>query len=194
MPIELYRGDTRTPAQIQAANGFSARVPLPQATAIALVNRCMGQAGPYAPVALPSPANTTPLQAALNGPDRINLLSLMAEIKKGKSQDTVHISTDVSPAAGGYGSDYVYRMTFALNYQLKGQGAVLAVGNNSNVLASAVSTNLVFDGATLAASQLIGLTGVGAVGLTEVAFLTAIPYAHITHYMAPNTVVWVAMP
>ncbi|MDC7807109.1 hypothetical protein PQS31_09780 [Luteimonas sp BLCC-B24] len=194
MPIQLYRGDTRTPEQIQAANGFAARAPLTPATAIALVNRCMGQAGPYAAVALPPPANTTPLQTALNSANRINLLALMAEIKKGKSQDTVHISTDVTPDAGGYGTSYVYRMTFTLNYQVNGQGAVIPVGNNSDVLASAVGTRLVFEGANLATSQLIALTGVGAVGLTEVAFLTSIPYAHITHYQAPGTTAWVAMP
>lgn len=194
MAIYLYRGDTRSPAQIQLANGFSAWAPLPQATAVALVSRCMGQAGPHAPIALPPPADTTPLQAALNSNAAWNLLTLMAEIKKGKSHDTVHISTDVSPAAGGYGSDHVYRMTFTLNYQRNGRGAVTPVGNNSDVLASAVSTNLVFEGANVGASQLIALTGVGAIGLTEVAFLTSIPYAHITDYKAPGANAWVPMP
>ncbi|MGO4259387.1 hypothetical protein [Lysobacter sp. TAB13] len=194
MPINLYRGDSRPPADIQAAGGFTAWVPLTQPLAVALVNRCMGQPPPYAPVALPPPADTTPLQAALNSNNPINLLTLMAEIKKGKSHDTVHISTDVSPAAGGYGTSYVYRMTMTLNYQRNGRGAVIPVGNNSAVLASAVSTNLVFDGATMPASQLIALTGVGAVGLTEVAFLTSIPYAYITDYQAPGGNVWLPMP
>ena len=194
MPIHLYRGDQRSPQTIQAAGGFSAWVPLPHATAVALVERCKGQPGPYDPVPLPPPADKTPLQDALDSGNAWNLLTLMAEIKKGKSHDTVHISTDVSPAAGGYGSDYVYRMRFTLNYQRKGQGEVRPVGDNSDVLASAVNANLVFDGADMQASQLIALTGVGSVGLTEVAFLTSIPYACITDYRAPGSDAWLPMP
>ena len=29
---------------------------------------------------------------------------------------------------------------------------------------------------------------------SEVAFLTSIPYANITHYQAPNNPAWIAMP
>ena len=130
---------------------------------------------------------------AIDSNQPFNLLTLMAEIKKGKSHDTVHISTDVSEAAGGYASSYVYQMPMTLNYQKNGRGAVQPVDSPASI-ASRVGTNLVFDGASMAASQLIALTGVGAVGLTEVSFLTSIPYASITQYKEPGGSVWIAVP
>ncbi len=192
MPIDLYRGDTRTPQQIQAAAGFQAWAPLTPAIARDLVNRCNGNAAQA--VVLPAPANNSPLQAALNGPIAYKLGDLMQEIKREKNHVTVHISTDGTPAAGGYAGAYVYRMNFNLHFQQGGRGPIVVV-NNIAQLASLVLTDLVFDNAAgLGASNLIAVSRGPANPGTEVAFLTSIPYANITHYQAPNNPAWIAMP
>lgn len=192
MPIYLYRGDTRTPQQIKEAKGFQARAPLTPAIARDLVSRCNGNAAQV--VVLPAPANISPLQAALNGTKAYNLGDLMQGIKQEKNHATVHISTDGSPAAGGYASAYVYRMNFDLHFQRGGVGPIVVV-NDIDQLSSPVRTDLVFNnGNGIDGSTLIAISRGATIPGTEVAFLTSIPYVNITHYQAPGNPAWIAMP
>lgn len=194
MPITLYRGDSRPPDpldptqaptaanSIRGAGGFQPWVVTPLATGREVINRCIVPRGPVP--ALTPPADQTGLQALLATPN-VSLIDVLRNIKAEKTRRTIHISTDTSSDVGGYGSGYVYQMQFNLNVQTQGQGAMAAV-NNAAQLASAVRANVFFDGATLATSNLFGISGGPVNPGVEAAFLTVIPLANITHYCVPG--------
>ncbi|MFK3651121.1 hypothetical protein ACI2IY_22195 [Lysobacter enzymogenes] len=182
MPIDIYRGDSRTPVQIRADQGFRPRVATDAATGRGIITRCLVPRTP-APH-LPPPANETTLQALLLT-DTVKLIDVLRDIKTEKNQRTVHVSTDTSPLCGGYSSGYVYRMRFTLNVQANGTGAITAV-NDPLQLQSRVSGNVFFDGATLATSNLFGICGGSVDPGVELAFLAMIPMAYITHYCEPG--------
>lgn len=184
MPIDIYRGDSRTPQQIRAAGGFNPRVVTTAATGRGIITRCIVPRTP-APQ-LPPPADQSSLQTLLNTAT-VKLIDVLRDIKVEKNERTVHVSTDTSPQCGGYSSSYVYRMSFTLNVQTAGTGAVTPVGNNATLLQSRVGANVFFDGATLATSNLFGICGGMADPGVELAFLTSIPAAYITHYCVPGT-------
>lgn len=182
MPITLYRGDSRTPDQIRTAKGFSPWVITTPDTGRAIILRCIAPRGP-APK-LPKPADDTTLQALLNSAAP-TLWDVLRNIKNEKTRRTVHVSTDTSQDTGGYSSSYVYKMSIGLNVQALGTGAVTPVAGASD-LASAVKANVFFDAATLAMSSLFGISGGPVNPGVEVAFLTTIPKAYITHYCDPG--------
>lgn len=189
MPITLYRAENSTPHEIQARGGFRARVPLLQATARDLINRCNGNAGAQIVIALPPPADTSPLQRTLNLQTPQNLGALMQNIKLEKNQSTVHISCDSEIACGGY-DGYVYQMTFPnLNYQANGAGAVVAAAT-ANDFASQVTPRLVFDGPNLGASQYIAVAKliVGTWVNSRPAATPQRPPLRSTYYISLNSI------
>jgi len=183
MPIDIYRGDTRTPQAIKADGGFRPRVATTAATGRGIITRCLVPRTP--PPQLPPPADQTTLQTLLNT-NTVKLIDVLRDIKAEKSGRTVHVSTDTSSSCGGYSSSYVYKMSFTLNVQAAGTGPVTPVGNNPVLLQSQVGANVFFDGATLATSNLFGISGGMADPGVELAFLTMIPMAYITHYCVPG--------
>ncbi len=134
---------------------------------------------------LPSPADDTKLQTLLAGNAVVNLLDVLRNIKAEKTRRTVHLSTDTTIEAGGYATGYVYQMAFNLNMQALGQGPVVAV-NNPAQLSSMTKAHVFFDGASLGISNLFGICGGPVDPGVEVAFLTSIPVANITHYCIPG--------
>lgn len=194
MPITLYRGDSRPPDpldptqaptaanSIRGAGGFQPWVVTPLATGREVINRCLPPRGPVP--ALPPPADQTGLQALLATPN-VSLIDVLRDIKSEKTRRTIHLSTDTTVDAGGYSTGYIYQMTFNLNVQALGQGAVTPV-NADTQLASATKANVFFDGATLATSNLFGISGGPVDPGVEAAFLTVIPMAYITHYCVPG--------
>ena len=182
MPITLYRGDTRTPDQIRTAKCFAPWVITTPDTGRAIILRCIVPRGP-AP-RLPPPANDTSLQILLDTAAP-TLWDVLRNIKNEKTRRTVHVSTDTSQDTGGYSSGYVYKMSFSLNVQALGTGPTTAV-NDASQLASTVKANVFFDAATLATSSLFGISGGPVDPGVEVAFLTTIPKAYITHYCDPG--------
>ena len=185
MAYTFYRGDSRTPAEIKAANGFSARVPLTIAQARDLLKRCNGLA-PTAKVVLPAQAKG--LQDALDSETKYKLLDLVREIKREKSQSTVHISTDLSEDCGGYSSGHIYRIEFEkLNSKSK---SGLAEEPDSVECTSHFDTYVVMETNSTSTAQTIALSSKGK----EVSFLTSIPYENISAYKAPGGREWKDMP
>ncbi|CAN5117740.1 hypothetical protein BH11PSE9_BH11PSE9_26720 [soil metagenome] len=180
----LYRGDSRSPAQIKGSGGFSAWVPLDAEGARQVVRRGLGQ---NFPITLPTKAAR--LQKLFNSDNcqSLTLLTLARQIKLEKAGDTFHISTDPSEGCGGYSSGYIYAMRFATMYLVDKKG-VASPANFKGL--SRVNTKLVMDNAVLASAGIIAV----AIDPEEVAFLTTIPVAQIYKYKEPNGKVWYKMP
>lgn len=199
MPINLYRGDTRPPdplnptdagdprKSIRAAGGFPAWVPLTPLQARTLVQRCSGAPGRLVQFALPSPANQEKInQSLIDNTKTINLDTLMADIKKGKSQTTFHSSLTISIDCGGYATGYVYKLQFNLYFLAPTAGALVQPLSNPNQVDRRVGVTQVFDGTTLATSNVIALAGPASTGDAEVSFLTPVTLQDITHYCMPG--------
>lgn len=180
----LYRGDSRSPAQIKSHGGFSAWVPLDAEGARQVVRRGLGNN-----FAITLPVKAARLQKLFNSDNcqNLTLLTLARQIKLEKAGDTFHISTDPSEGCGGYASGYIYAMRFATLYLVDKRG-VASPGSFSGL--SRVNTKLVMDSADLASANTIGV----AIDPEEVAFLTTIPVSQIYKYKEPNGKVWYKMP
>ncbi|CAN5875178.1 hypothetical protein BH11PSE8_BH11PSE8_20520 [soil metagenome] len=180
----LYRGDSRSPAQIKGSGGFSAWVPLDSEGARQVVRRGLGQN-----FAITLPTKAARLQKLFNSDNcqSLTLLTLARQIKLEKAGDTFHISTDPSEGCGGYSSGYIYAMRFATMVLVDKKG--LASPASFKGL-SRVNTKLVMDNAVLASADIIAV----AIDPEEVAFLTSIPVAQIYKYKEPNGKVWYKMP
>ncbi len=189
MPV-LYRGDTRTPAQIQLAGGFHGWIRMTDIEARNVVTRYNGVPPAVPPnLAIAAAGNRTMFLQWLNANTRRTLNDLMVWIKGTRDQgETPQVSTDEGEDCGGYADGktvYVYQITFPhLNMQANGAGPV-AVVNGPNDLATPVNPKLVFDGGAVGISTNVGLSR-GGQGMVEVAWLTSIPYNLITGFKAPN--------
>lgn len=180
----LYRGDTRSPAQLKGFGGFTAWVPLDVEGARQVVRRGMGQN-----FAITLPTKAKRLQDLFNSDkcQSLTLLTLARQIKLEKAGDTFHISTDPSEACGGYDSGYVYAMRFKTLYMVDKVGNS-APANFQGI--SRVNTKLVMDSTRLQDANIIAV----AIDPEEVAFLTSVTMAHIYKYKEPKGTVWYKMP
>ena len=100
MPVTLFRADSRAPEAIAEAEGFGGRRPLTLDQARSIAARFFDG---NAAVDLPdraAPGLTVALAARPN--QTITLGDMVRVAKAEKSGDTVHISTDLTQACGGY--------------------------------------------------------------------------------------------
>lgn len=100
MPVTLYRADSRAPEAIAEAEGFGGRKPLSLDQARSIAARFFDG---NAAVDLPDRAAPGLTVALASRPGQPITLGDMVRVAKAeKSGDTVHISTDLTPACGGY--------------------------------------------------------------------------------------------
>ena len=185
MPIHLYRADTRPPQDVQTAHGFHGWLSLDADTARKVVTRCNGNNVDNT-IVIPGAPGRRLFRDFLMVQAKYSLNDLMTWIKNTRDMgETPQVSTDEAETCGGYadGKNHVYQLTFTLNMQVKGAGNPVPAAT-AEALVALVNPHLVFDGATLATSNIIGVAR-GSSGLVEVAFLTAIPIGMITGYKAP---------
>lgn len=181
----VYRGDSRTPAQLRTYGGFTAWVPLSLQQAREVVRRSYGEN-----FELHLPKAAARLEAAFNRSLNLNLLTLGRQIKLEKAGDTFHISTDPTEDCGGYASGYIYAMRFKTLFLVDKAGQV-----SSGPLAAVrgINPKLVLDkhGYTEAGTIAVAIPGQGG---AEVAFLTSIPMANIFKYRMPGSRTWHRLP
>lgn len=177
----IYRGDTRTPAQLAGYGGFTAWVPLNDEQARDVVKRAQGQN-----FTIKLPMGAKRLEDAFNKNENLNLLTLGRQIKLEKAGDTFHISTDPTPACGGYASGYIYAMKFKTLYLVDKSGKV-ETGSLKDV--SGINPKLVLNTPSLSTASVIALAIPGQSGV-EVAFLTSIPMSNIYKYRMPKSATW----
>lgn len=172
MPYVVYRGDRRSAAEIRAAGGFNAWVPLTVTQARNLMTRFNNVS--TTPVVLPRPAHRIAAYlAALNG--RAKLLELVRMIKQIKDKTSVQISTDLTDACGGYGRGYKYRMEFDTLYLHDGVGGAAVRDPASLKVVSHFGAKMITDTGDLNTATVIAVTSKG----DEVSFLTSIPVGNI---------------
>ncbi len=181
----IYRGDTRTPAQLKTYGGFTAWVPLSDEQARDVIKRSQGQ---NFNIKLPPKAKR--LEGAFNKNMNLNLMTLGRQIKLEKAGDTFHISTDPTEGCGGYTSGYIYAMKFKTLYLVDKSG-VVSTGALKDV--SGINPKLVLDTQSLSTAKVIGVAIPGQGGV-EVAFLTSIKMANIYKYRAPQSRIWYKIP
>lgn len=97
----IYRADSRTPDAINTADGFGARqAGYTLADARNVAQRLMD---PGYDLALPNGAAPGLFQAIKDSPTgRVSLMDMVRVAKAEKSINTIHVSTDYTPACGGY--------------------------------------------------------------------------------------------
>ncbi len=177
----IYRGDTRTPSQLTAYDGFTAWVELSKEQARNVIRRSQGQN-----FNLKLPKEAKRLEDAFNRNMNLNLLTLGRQIKLEKAGDTFHVSTDPTEGCGGYASGYIYAMKFKTLYLIDKAGNV-STGSLKDV--RGINPKLVLDTPSLSNANIIGLAIPGQAGV-EVAFLTKIPMKNIYKYRIPQGQGW----
>jgi hypothetical protein len=180
----LYRGDTRSPAQLKGYGGFSAWVPMSVEEARKVVRRGLGE---NFVIKLPGKANR--LEKLFNSPEcqSLTLLTLAKQIKLEKAGDTFHVSTDPTEGCGGYASGYIYAMRFKTLFLVDKQRNARTASFQG---LSRVDPKLLLDAQSLDAVSTIAV----AIDPDEVAFLTTITIGHIYKYKEPKGHVWYKMP
>ncbi len=181
----IYRGDSRTPAQLKGYGGFTAWVPLNTEQARNVIKRSNGQN-----FTISLPPKTKRLEGYFNEQKNINMITLGRQIKLEKAGDTFHISTDPTEACGGFASAYVYGMRFKTLYVIDKQGNAASRALTS---VKGINSLLVLDTAAMEHANVIAVAIPGQAGV-EVGFLTTIPIANIYKYRKPSGTVWYKMP
>jgi hypothetical protein len=180
----LYRGDSRSPAEIKNFGGFSAWVPLDVDGARQVVRRGLGK---NFNITLPTKAKRLENLFNSDNCQNLTLLTLARQIKLEKAGDTFHVSTDPTEGCGGYANGYIYAMRFRTLFLVDKHGA--ATPGAFNAL-SRVNTKLVLDTQSLDTATTIAV----AIDPEEVAFLTTVPIGQIYKYKEPKGHVWYKMP
>lgn len=193
MPVTLFRADSRAPEAIAEAEGFGGRKPLSLEQARSVAARFFDG---NAAVDLPDRA-APGLREALDAREgrTITLGDMVRVAKAEKSGDTIHISTDLTQACGGYanGSDgngrpyltyridvptdpfHVYRQN--INGSLPGQPTA-TVQTFDATIAGAVRPALVMDNPDPRQATMIAIVSSG----DEVTFLTKVPQDWVTRF------------
>ena len=193
MPYTLYRGDSRAPTDPTLYQiGFQARVPLTLLQARTLVQRCDGLVRPGAVSQFLPDRAYKPLKDAVESAQKYNWLDLGACIKKEKGKDTVWISMDPTQAAGGYGSQNIYRVIVP-NPIFKVTRHGVATQNPANLDPGGIHPQLVLDANNVGAANVIAISIYGNAG-TEVAFLTDVPYEWFDAYQQMGAGPWLPIP
>ena len=212
MPFDFFREDNRSPAEIQAAGGFRARVQMDTGTARDLIARSVRD--PNTVVALPPAERTVSdyLDNQMRG-KLVGLQQLYEGIRKETNTTTLHVSTARTEDCGGKNDkNYTYRIESPLHelYVWEQQ-----VGDRMRPTSRRVTG---FDdvhrmsGAPSSKISAAELTPTRAVLLTdtprledanviaisspkgEVAFLTGVPGDWVTQSRARGAPVWNPMP
>jgi hypothetical protein len=193
MPVTLFRADSRAPEAIAEAEGFGGRKPLSLDQARSIATRFFDG---NAAVDLPdraAPGLTEALRAREGRP--ITLGDMVRVAKAEKSGDTVHISTDLTPACGGYanGADgsgrpnltyridvpadpfYVFKQN--INGSTPAQPTSTVHGFDATI-AGAVRPALVMDNPDPRQATMIAIVSSG----DEVTFLTKVPQDWVTQF------------
>jgi hypothetical protein len=193
MPVTLFRADSRAPEAIAEAEGFGGRKPLSLDQARSIAARFFDG---NAAVDLPdraAPGLTVALAARPN--QTITLGDMVRVAKAEKSGDTVHISTDLTQACGGYanGADgsgrpnltyridvptdpfYVYKQN--INGSMPAQPTATAQTFDATI-AGAVRPALVMDNPDPRQATMIAIVSSG----DEVTFLTKVPQDWVTQF------------
>lgn len=197
MPVTLYRADSREPDAIAAAEGFGGRKPLSLDQARSIAARFFDG---NAAVDLPdraAPGLSVALAARPGQP--ITLGDMVRVAKAEKSGDTVHISTDLTPACGGYanGADgsgrpnltyridvptdpfYVFKQN--INGSTPAHPTSTVHGFDASI-AGAVRPALIMDNPDPRQATMIAIVSSG----DEVTFLTKVPQDWVTQSRAQD--------
>lgn len=193
MPVTLFRADSREPGAIAEAEGFGGRKPLSLEQARSVAARFFDG---NAAVDLPDRAAPGLREALAAREGRTITLGDMVRVAKAeKSGDTIHISTDLTQACGGYanGSDgsgrpyltyridvptdpfHVYRQN--INGSLPGQPTATAQTFDATI-AGTVRPALVMDNPDPRQATMIAIVSNG----DEVTFLTKVPQDWVTQF------------
>lgn len=193
MPVTLFRADSRAPEAIAEAEGFGGRKPLSLDQARSIATRFFDG---NAAVDLPDRAAPGLSVALAARPGQTITLGDMVRVAKAeKSGDTVHISTDLTQACGGYanGADgsgrpnltyridvptdpfYVYKQN--INGSMPAQPTATAQTFDATI-AGAVRPALVMDNPDPRQATMIAIVSSG----DEVTFLTKVPQDWVTQF------------
>lgn len=197
MPVTLYRADSRAPEAIAEAEGFGGRKPLSLDQARSIAARFFDG---NAAVDLPDRAAPGLSVALASRPGQPITLGDMVRVAKAeKSGDTVHISTDLTPACGGYanGADgsgrpnltyridvptdpfYVFKQN--INGSTPAHPTSTVHGFDASI-AGAVRPALVMDNPDPRQATMIAIVSSG----DEVTFLTKVPQEWVTQSRAQD--------
>ena len=197
MPVTLYRADSREPDAIAAAEGFGGRKPLSLDQARSIAARFFDG---NAVVDLPDRAAPGLSVALASRPGQPITLGDMVRVAKAeKSGDTVHISTDLTPACGGYanGADgsgrpnLTYRIDvptdpfYVFKQNINGSTPAhptSTVHGFDATIAGAVRPALVMDNPDPRQATMIAIVSSG----DEVTFLTKVPQDWVTQSRAQD--------
>lgn len=193
MPVTLFRADSREPDAIAAAEGFGGRKPLSLDQARSIAARFFDG---NAVVDLPDRAAPGLREALTAREGRTITLGDMVRVAKAeKSGDTVHISTDLTQACGGYanGADgsgrpnLTYRIEVPtdpfhvfkqnINGSMPAQPTSTVHGFDASI-AGAVRPALVMDNPDPRQATMIAIVSNG----DEVTFLTKVPQDWVTQF------------
>lgn len=193
MPVTLFRADSREPDAIATAEGFGGRRPLSLDQARSVAARFFDG---NAVVDLPDRAAPGLSVALASRPGQPITLGDMVRVAKAeKSGDTVHISTDLTQACGGYanGADgsgrpnltyridvptdpfYVFKQN--INGSTPAQPTSTVHGFDASI-AGAVRPALVMDNPDPRQATMIAIVSSG----DEVTFLTKVPQDWVTQF------------
>jgi hypothetical protein len=193
MPVTLFRADSREPDAIAEAEGFGGRKPLSLDQARSIAARFFDG---NAVVDLPDRAAPGLSVALASRPGQPITLGDMVRVAKAeKSGDTVHISTDLTQACGGYanGADgsgrpnltyridvptdpfYVFKQN--INGSTPAQPTSTVHGFDASI-AGAVRPALVMDNPDPRQATMIAIVSSG----DEVTFLTKVPQDWVTQF------------
>ena len=197
MPVTLYRADSRAPEAIAEAEGFGGRRPLSLDQARSIAARFFDG---NAVVDLPDRAAPGLTVALASRPGQPITLGDMVRVAKAeKSGDTVHISTDLTQACGGYanGADgsgrpnFTYRIDvptdpfYVFKQNINGSTPAhptSTVHGFDASIAGAVRPALVMDNPDPRQATMIAIVSSG----DEVTFLTKVPQDWVTQSRAQD--------
>lgn len=193
MPVTLYRADSRDPDVIATAEGFGGRKPLTLEQARSVAARFFDG---NAAVDLPDRAAPGLREAIANREGKPITLGDMVRVAKAeKSGDTVHISTDLTQACGGYASGvdgnkkpnltykidvptdpfYVFKQN--INGSTPAHPTSTVQGFDASI-AGAVRPALIMDNPDPRQATMIAIVSSG----DEVTFLTKVPQDWVTQF------------
>ena len=209
MPITLYRADTRPPEEIEAASGFTSRARAlrqvpgadvdPQlAAARSVADNLINGTNAYE---LPeNVCNGLQTMVANSKGATVGALDAVRAIKSEKSENTMHVSSDLTESCGGYasgmGPDRRHRITYKIELPTDRTYYAFEADDGGNGMrpkplpmrageqslqdgdASTMKPMLIMDAASPRDANIIALVGGGGAG-AEMSFLTSIPMAWI---------------
>lgn len=206
MPITVYRGDGRTPDEIRDAGGFQAKLPLTVDAARRIIVRAAIDANEDL-TGVTGNRTSTIVDYLQDNPGLVGMRALANAIKKEREANSIHISTELGQGGGGMGGDYLYQIDCPtplyewspdVRYGLAGPPVALLA--SANLGTSPVKAYLITDtnlggepDSSIAAADTIAVYTYTSL-LSEIAFLTAVPYEWITRYRPAGHGNWTAMP